>query len=44
MRSVKMIALANPMLGIEEKILVNEVLSSGNIGYCLWHPLSHSYP
>jgi dTDP-4-amino-4,6-dideoxygalactose transaminase len=26
-----MIALAKPMLGIEEKILVNEVLSSGRL-------------
>jgi perosamine synthetase len=31
MRSVMMIALAKPMLGIEEKILVNEVLSSGKL-------------
>jgi hypothetical protein len=30
-----MIALVKPMLGIEEKILVNEVLSSGNTGYWL---------
>jgi dTDP-4-amino-4,6-dideoxygalactose transaminase len=31
MRSVMMIALAKPMIGIEEKILVNEVLSSGKL-------------
>lgn len=28
-----MIALAKPMLGIEEKILVSEVLSSGKLAH-----------